>query len=36
MQYINNGRYHFMCKVIDNKIYRIGMGADHGKKPFGL
>jgi len=43
MQYVKNGRYHFMYELIagevfcdfhfDNKIHGIGMGADYGKKP---
>lgn len=43
MQYVKDGRYHFMYAVIDNelfcdfhfdnKIHGIGMGADYGKKP---
>jgi hypothetical protein len=43
MQYVKDGRYHFMYNAInneifcdfhfDNKIHGIGMGADYGKKP---
>ncbi len=43
MYYVKDGRYHFMYKLIDgkvfcdfhfdNKFHGIGMGADYGKKP---